>query len=157
MGAGSIGAGVVGGVDGLGGGKGGYDMSIFNVRVQNVTSSIVISISLVALFLYCCSMPLPYLIRLFRSLTREFCDDIVCASILAPARHPAAATRIVVHLTPTIISTTRGVVLCNDGLCCCGIYSGWSGSHGADTLQWRVGGKVDFHDQKERYTIARKN
>lgn len=59
VGAGSIGAGVVGGVDGLGGGRGGYDMSIFNVRVQNVTSSIVISSSLVALVLYCCSMPLP--------------------------------------------------------------------------------------------------
>jgi hypothetical protein len=129
VGDGSIGAGVVGGDD-VGGGKGGYDMSIFSVLVQKVTSSIVISSSLVALFLYC-SLPLPYLIRLFRSLTREFCDDIVCASILAPARHPAAATRIVVHFTPTIIiSTTRGVV--NDGVVEVSTRDGRDGSHGAD-------------------------
>jgi hypothetical protein len=99
----------VGGDDGVGGRRGGYDMSIFNVRVQNVTSSIVISSSLVALLLlYCSSIPLlPYLICLFRNLTREFCDDnVVCdASILlATARHPVA-TRIVVCLTPTIIAS----------------------------------------------------
>ena len=35
---------------------------------------------------------------------------------------------------------------------------GRDGSHGAHPFcRWRVGGKVDFHDQKERYTIARKH